>query len=88
MDTFAALALATDPASPESLKRKPDKKLAPLISPDMWKMILGQSVFQLTVALVLHFAGPGIFNTHDDNSTLETLHNEERLKTLIFNAFV
>jgi Ca2+-transporting ATPase len=32
MDTFAALALATDPASPVLLKRKPDPVDAPLIS--------------------------------------------------------
>lgn len=37
MDTFAALALATDPADPENLKRKPDRAGAPLISCDMWK---------------------------------------------------
>ena len=37
MDTFAALALATDPADPENLKRKPDKTNSPLISADMWK---------------------------------------------------
>ena len=30
ISTFAALALATDPADPESLKRKPDRKTAPL----------------------------------------------------------
>lgn len=36
MDTFAALALATDPATPRSLKRKPDRLTAPLISTDMW----------------------------------------------------
>ncbi|KDN36653.1 hypothetical protein RSAG8_10695, partial [Rhizoctonia solani AG-8 WAC10335] len=40
MDTFAALALATDPASPESLKRMPDRKTAPLFSVDMGKMII------------------------------------------------
>ena len=32
MDTFAALALATDPASPQLLKRKPESTSAPIIS--------------------------------------------------------
>lgn len=36
MDTFAALALATDPADPSALDRKPDRKTAPLISAQMW----------------------------------------------------
>lgn len=35
MDTFAALALATDPATPAVLDRKPDRKTAPLISAQM-----------------------------------------------------
>lgn len=40
MDTFAALALATDPATDSLLNRKPGKKTAPLFSVDMFKMIL------------------------------------------------
>ncbi|KAH8917115.1 calcium-translocating P-type ATPase [Atractiella rhizophila] len=61
MDTFAALALATDPATPVVLKRKPDKASDPLISVDMWKMIVGQATYQTICALVLHFAGKAIF---------------------------
>jgi hypothetical protein len=44
MDTFAALALATDPATKASLDRKPDRKNAPLITVEMLKMILIQAV--------------------------------------------
>lgn len=36
MDTFAALALATDPATESLLNRKPDRKAAPLFSVDMY----------------------------------------------------
>ncbi|CAE6502848.1 unnamed protein product [Rhizoctonia solani] len=46
MDTFAVLALATDPASPELLKRMPNRKTAPLFSVDMGKMIISQSIYQ------------------------------------------
>ncbi|RFU24941.1 hypothetical protein B7463_g11402, partial [Scytalidium lignicola] len=56
MDTFAALALATDPPTPSILDRKPDPKSARLITLNMWKMIIGQSIYQLIVALVLNFA--------------------------------
>ncbi|KDQ49090.1 hypothetical protein JAAARDRAFT_686421 [Jaapia argillacea MUCL 33604] len=38
MDTFAALALATDPASPALLDRQPDKKMAPPSS-DTWTVV-------------------------------------------------
>lgn len=86
MDTFAALALATDPADPESLERKPDRKTAPLISVQMWIMILGQSVYQLTVALVLNFAGHQILNLNSTDPAL-SIDQQNELSTLIFNAF-
>ncbi|KAF8896568.1 calcium-transporting ATPase [Infundibulicybe gibba] len=57
MDTFAALALATDPASEALLDRKPDLKTAPLFSVDMYKQILGQSIYQITITLIFHFLG-------------------------------
>jgi Ca2+-transporting ATPase len=81
MDTMAALALATDPPSRKILNRKPDPKSAPLISVTMWKMIIGQAIYQLTITLVLYFAGPTIFQ----------YGTEEELKqhaTLVFNTFV
>lgn len=49
MDTFAALALATDPADPESLDRKPDRKTAPLISVQMWMMVSSNSTPEQTI---------------------------------------
>ncbi|EAW07747.1 putative P-type calcium ATPase [Aspergillus clavatus NRRL 1] len=81
MDTFAALALATDPPSAHILDRRPDPRSAPLINLTMWKMIIGQSIYQLVVTLILNFAGKSIFHlqTHDD---------EERLETMVFNTFV
>ncbi|TGZ76872.1 putative calcium-transporting ATPase 2 [Ascodesmis nigricans] len=82
MDTFAALALATDPPAPSILNRKPDPKSAPLITVNMWKMIIGQSIYQLAVSLVLHFAGKNILG-YDDSKD-----KKDELKALIFNAFV
>ncbi|KAH8105591.1 calcium-translocating P-type ATPase [Phellopilus nigrolimitatus] len=89
MDTFAALALATDPASPALLDRKPDKKTAPLFNVDMYKQIFGQSVYQTIVILVFHFAGSAIFDYRPDpNNESVQLDNTTRLNTLVFNAFV
>ncbi|GAA5867850.1 hypothetical protein JCM8547_003395 [Rhodosporidiobolus lusitaniae] len=87
MDTFAALALATDPADPESLERKPDRKTAPLISVQMWIMIVGQAIYQIVVALTLHFAGARIFNHHSTDNGVR-IDQQNELETLIFNAFV
>lgn len=81
MDTFAALALATDPPTPEILNRKPTPKSAPLISVTMWKMIVGQSIYQLVVTLVLNFAGDRILGYY-------TGQDEDTLETLVFNTFV
>ncbi|KFY51869.1 hypothetical protein V496_08751 [Pseudogymnoascus sp. VKM F-4515 (FW-2607)] len=83
MDTFAALALATDPPTPEILDRKPAGKKAPLITTNMWKMIIGQAIFQLTVTFILHFAGERIlgYDTTNPQKKLE-------LSTMVFNTFV
>lgn len=78
MDSLAALALATDPPTEQILDRKPIKGGAPLFSVTMWKMIIGQSIFQLTVTLILHFAeGPGFLDWPD----LER-------RSVVFNTFV
>ncbi|ORY32630.1 hypothetical protein BCR39DRAFT_464417 [Naematelia encephala] len=80
MDTFAALALATDPATPKSLQRKPDRLYAPLVSVEMIKMIVVQAVYQIAVCLILHFCGRSILN--------ETGQYDTELSTLVFNCFV
>jgi len=81
MDTFAALALATDPPTRSLLDRKPDPKSAPLITLRMWKMIIGQAIYQLIVTFILYFAGESIlhYDTDDERKTLPTL---------VFNTFV
>jgi len=78
MDTFAALALATDAPSPYVLERRPDPKSAPLITLTMWKMIIGQAVYQLFVTLILNFEGQHIFPKWDNG----------HMQTVIFNTFV
>lgn len=77
MDTMAALALATDPPPPTVLDRKPEPQNHSLISLTMWKMIIGQAIFQTITTFVLYFAGP------------KFLHYPERQHdTLVFNTFV
>ncbi|KAM5537221.1 hypothetical protein V8D89_009154 [Ganoderma adspersum] len=88
MDTFAALALATDPASPSLLDRKPDKKTAPLFSVDMYKQILGQSTYQTIITLIFHFLGAQILGIHHSDDTITQNHNERVVQTLVFNIFV
>ncbi|KAG0145622.1 hypothetical protein CROQUDRAFT_45541 [Cronartium quercuum f. sp. fusiforme G11] len=87
MDTFAALALATDPATRALLKRKPDHRRAPLITVDMWKMIIGQSIFQLVVILILNFAGKQIIGLKGTDEASRIAADDEH-KTIVFNTFV
>ena len=81
MDTFAALALATDPPTESILDRPPEPKSAPLITITMWKMIIGQSVYQLFFTLLLFFGGVRILS-------YDTTREQNQLQTLIFNVFV
>ncbi|KAK1959656.1 calcium-translocating P-type ATPase [Colletotrichum sublineola] len=83
MDTFAALALATDPPTEKILDRLPQGKKAPLITINMWKMIIGQAIFQLIATLILHFAGNSIFG-------YDPLNEQQQLEldSMIFNTFV
>ena len=85
MDTFAALALATDPPSRSVLDRKPDRKSAPLITLRMTKMIIGQAVCQLAITFVLHFGGWTLLKYNEMENQEEAA---KRLDTLVFNTFV
>ena len=83
MDTFAALALATDAPTEKILDRKPAPKRAALITTNMWKMIIGQAIYQLVVTFVLYFAGASILGYDTTNPVIQT-----ELNTMVFNTFV
>lgn len=89
MDTFAALALATDAATPALLKRKPNPSSAPLFTVDMYKQIVGQAAYQISIIFIFHFLGNRIFGYRPDpfDESVQ-LHNKAVLKTMIFNSFV
>lgn len=57
MDTFASLALATEPPTEALLLRKPYGRNNPLISLTMMKNILGHGVYQLVIIFTLLFIG-------------------------------
>ncbi|XP_010793954.1 plasma membrane calcium-transporting ATPase 2-like [Notothenia coriiceps] len=87
MDTFASLALATEPPTESLLKRKPYGRNKPLISSTMTKNILGHGVFQLIIIFTLLFAGEKIFDIDSGrNAPLHSPPSEHY--TIIFNTFV
>ncbi|KAI6352228.1 hypothetical protein MCOR25_009479 [Pyricularia grisea] len=83
MDTFAGIVLATDPPTDRILNRPPQGKSAPLITINMWKMIIGQSIFQIALTVILYFVGGKIFeyDMSDPNRV-------DQLATMVFNTFV
>ncbi|KAI1837832.1 hypothetical protein DTO006G1_4509 [Penicillium roqueforti] len=85
MDTFAALALATDAPTEKILDRKPVSKHASLFTMTMWKMILGQAVYQLAITFMLYFAGEKLLNAHLSS---EPEMRAKQLSTVVFNTFV
>nr|XP_043609029.1 putative calcium-transporting ATPase 13, plasma membrane-type [Erigeron canadensis] len=77
MDTLGALALATERPTKELMEKPPVGRVAPLITNVMWRNLLAQSMYQITILLTFQFRGKSIFNV------------DERVKnTIIFNTFV
>ena len=75
MDSFGALALATDPPDASLLTRPPDNPALPLITRGMWRMILSQSFYQIIVMCFIAFV-------------LARLKPSWHIPTIAFNAFV
>uniref|UniRef100_A0A8C7GF46 Calcium-transporting ATPase n=1 Tax=Oncorhynchus kisutch TaxID=8019 RepID=A0A8C7GF46_ONCKI len=87
MDTFASLALATEPPTEALLMRKPYGRNKPLISSTMTKNILGHGIYQLVIIFSLLFVGEQIFDI--DSGRHAPLHSPpSEHYTIIFNTFV
>ncbi|CAL0320306.1 unnamed protein product [Lupinus luteus] len=84
MDTLGALALATEPPTDHLMDRPPVGRREPLITNIMWRNLLIQAMYQVSVLLVLNFRGVSILRLgHEKHDHAIKVKN-----TLIFNAFV
>ncbi|KAE9617643.1 putative calcium-transporting ATPase [Lupinus albus] len=77
MDTLGALALATEKPTIDLMKNPPIGRTEPLITNIMWRNLLAQALYQITILLTLQFNGEAIFNV-----------TSKVKDTLIFNTFV
>jgi Ca2+-transporting ATPase len=77
MDTLGALALATEKPTDDLMEKLPVGRSEPLITKIMWRNLMAQAVYQVTILLVLQFMGRSIFGV-----------SENVKNTLIFNTFV
>ncbi|KAI4379676.1 hypothetical protein MLD38_005941 [Melastoma candidum] len=84
MDTLGALALATEPPTDHLMHRPPVGRREPLITNIMWRNLLVQAFYQVSVLLVLNFSGRKLLGLEKDPID----HANKVKNTLIFNAFV
>jgi len=91
MDSFGALALATEPPT-EALLNRPPKNVAhpktSLLSPEMLKMILGQSIYQTFVLLGGLVCLPRVDNWFGWSTGLGGDDSLIVVHSIIFNAFI
>ncbi|XP_051138879.1 putative calcium-transporting ATPase 11, plasma membrane-type isoform X2 [Andrographis paniculata] len=81
MDTLGALALATEPPHEGLMQRPPVARTESFITRTMWRNIIGQSVYQLAVLLVLNFLGEQLLELSGSDAKMVK-------NTFIFNTFV
>ena len=87
MDTFAALALATELPTPKLLDRAPYSKTESLISNVIVRNLLAQLVFHLVILLTVVFYGHKLFNIPIGINLGDNV-DPERHFTMVFNLFV
>ncbi|EOA32763.1 hypothetical protein CARUB_v10016069mg [Capsella rubella] len=66
MDTLGALALATEKPTNDLMNKKPIGRVSPLITNIMWRNLLAQAFYQISVLLVLQFRGRSIFDVFNE----------------------
>ena len=64
MDTFAALALATEAPYDSILERQPYHKDAAIVTEIMWRNVFGHSIYQSIVITMIIFLGQGTLSEH------------------------
>ncbi|XP_047334894.1 putative calcium-transporting ATPase 13, plasma membrane-type [Impatiens glandulifera] len=77
MDTMAALALATEKPTDDLLMKKPTDKTEPIITNIMWRNLLSQAIYQMSILLIMQFKGETMLGV-----------SKKVNNTMIFNVFV
>jgi Ca2+ transporting ATPase len=86
MDTFAALALATEPPEHNVLTRAPYPKDSAIVTEVMWRNVFGHAIYQSIVLIVLIFATQGWLCLEYDYPCMEGMV-EKRCDAAGYNAF-
>lgn len=86
MDTFAALALATEPPHPGIMERKPYRKDNAIITPIMSRNVQAHAIYQIIVLLVLLFSGPDWLIDHPFEDQC-TKYVDNKCDTMFLNPY-
>ena len=66
LDFFAALVMATEPPSISSTKGEPPKNMK-VLSPAVWRQIIGLSLYNIFIITILLLFGKSIAGLHNYN---------------------
>jgi magnesium-transporting ATPase (P-type) len=83
LDAFGALALSTDPPTPELLNRPPNKRNAPLMTRQMTIFMITQSLYQIALLMFILVYGFRLWSINDENDPTQIKRN-----TVVFTTFV
>ncbi|XP_019180796.1 PREDICTED: calcium-transporting ATPase 12, plasma membrane-type-like [Ipomoea nil] len=83
--TLGALALATEKPTKELMDRPPVGRTEPLITNIMWRNLLAQALYQISILLFLHFRGESIFGVSKEVN--DTLISNTFILCQVFNMF-
>jgi Ca2+-transporting ATPase len=76
-DSLAAMALSTDKPVNALLDKKPHRRTDHIITGNMWRMIIAQSLYQIVIGLLIYYVGPLLYG---ENTLLRG--------SILFNTFV
>jgi Ca2+ transporting ATPase len=88
MDSLASLALASEPPVDDLLRKPPVNRTESMITKHMWANMLGQAAYQITVIMVLLFAGPELLGIEAGHIVEKEREENSVHYTVIFNTFV
>lgn len=101
MDTFASLALATDKPTNLLLQRPPVKQTESILTPNMWRNVFGQGLYQIIVLCLILFKFPAWFAYADSEGSGapaaasadsapsgELSLNQLKISSIFFHSFV
>ena len=92
MDTFAAIALATEAPSTAILKGQPTKIDDNILTSVMWRSVWTTSFYQIAILLGLFFWAPHywplVYTAEDNFMNSENSEAKKQHYTLVFTAFI